>query len=123
MHKEKKSMFIISFGKPEMEEEVEEKEMSYGDKLEKEIKEDREEKEPKTYTKEEYGGYSPKALIEKLESVKESIANQNTREALMKIDSCIVRLTKRELPEQRKGDAFSGVDYELDKILPNQGKS
>ena len=25
MHKEKKSMFIISFGKPEMEEEVEEK--------------------------------------------------------------------------------------------------
>jgi hypothetical protein len=120
MHKEKKSMFIISFGKPEMEEEIEEKEMSYGDKLEKEIKE---EKEPKTYTKEEYGGYSPKALIEKLESVKESIANQNTREALMKIDSCIVRLTKRELPSQRKGDAFSSVDYELDKILPNQGKS
>ena len=40
----------------------------------------------------------------------------------MKIDSCIVRLTKRELPDMKEDDAFSTIDYQLDQIMPNQGK-
>ena len=119
MHKEKgKVMFIIQIGTPEQgvkEERVERKE--------EKGKERKERKETRSYTAEEYGGYSPKSLIDKLEDVKESIAEGKTREALMKIDSCIIRLTKRELPDMKEEDAFSTIDYELDQILPNAGKS
>ena len=116
MHKDKgKGMFIIQIGTPEQgvrEERVEKKE-----------EKGKERKETRSYTAEEYGGYSPKEMIKKLEDVKESIAEGKTREALMKIDSCIIRLTKRELPDMKEEDSFSTIDYELDQILPNQGKS
>ena len=116
MHKEKESgMFIIKIGSPSEKEEVEEK-------VEYKEKKGKGKKEGRTYTIAEYGGYSPKALIEKLEDVKESIAASKTKEALMKIDSCIVRLTKRELPGMKEDDAFSTIDYQLDQIMPNQGK-
>ena len=100
-----KGMFIIKIG---------------GD-TEEEIKEKIEEKTDTEFSKNEFGGYTPKSLVKALESVKESIADKNTREALMKIDSCIVRLTKRPLPST-KDDPFTNIDYQLDNVLPNQGK-
>tara|TARA_R110000824_G_scaffold164014_2_gene340006 strand:+ start:959 stop:1303 length:345 start_codon:yes stop_codon:yes gene_type:complete len=113
MHKEKgKGMFIIQIGTPEQ-----------GVKEERVERKEEKGKESRSYTTKEYGGYSPKEMIKKLEDVKESIAEGKTREALMKIDSCIIRLTQRELPDMKEEDAFSTIDYQLDQVLPNQGKS
>ena len=146
MHSDKETVLIVKFGKPreedgeiiEKKEEIKEvkKKKGYDEEKVEEVEEekkgsrkdrdrerDRERDSSKSYTEEEYGGYSPRELRSKLESIKESISNQNTREALMKIDSCIIRLTKKELPSERKDDVFSQVDFALDKILPNQGKS
>jgi hypothetical protein len=121
MHKDKKmGMFIIKIGTPESQDKSEKKEDMY-----EEIKKERSEKvkdNKKEYSLADYGGYSPDDLVKKLEDIKESISNQNTREALMKIDSCIVRITKRELPSIKEDDPFSTINYQLDKILPNPGK-
>lgn len=111
MHKEiGKGKFIIQIGTEEMK------------KPNPKVEEYEDEKEEKSYTVQQYGGYTPKSLIKKLEGVKESIAAGKTKEALMQIDSCIVRLTKRELPEMKEDDPFTTIDYQLDQILPNQGK-
>ena len=146
MHSDKETVLIVKFGKPreeegeiiEKKEEIKEVKKKKGydeEKVEEKVEEveeekkgsrkdrDRERDSSKSYTEEEYGGYSPRELRSKLESIKESISNQNTREALMRIDSCIIRLTKKELPSEKKDDVFSRVDFALDKILPNQGKS
>jgi hypothetical protein len=117
MHKEKsKGMFIIQIGAEEMKKpnaEIKEyKEEDYKEKNDKE----------KSFTISEFGGYTPQSLVKKLEDVKEFIAAGKTREALMSIDSCIVRLTKRELPEMKDDDPFTTIEYQLDEILPNQGK-
>ena len=111
MHKEKgKGMFIIQIGAEEMK-----KPNSMAEEYE-------DKKDKKSYTAEEFGGYTPQSLVKKLEGVKESIAAGKTKEALMQIDSCIVRLTKRELPEMKEDDPFTTIEYQLDQILPNQGK-
>jgi len=121
MHKDKKmGMFIIKIGGPESSDMSDKKEDLY-EEIKKEKSENSKD-EKKKYSLADYGGYSPDELVKKLEDIKESISNQNTREALMKIDSCIVRITKRELPSMKEDDPFSTINYQLDKILPNQGK-
>lgn len=111
MHKDKnKSMFVIKIGSVDP--------LSSPKKEETGI--DKEKEVEKTESA--YGGYTPKELISKLEEIKESIAKSDTREALMKLDNCIVRLSKKGMPSSEK-DAFTTLDYELDRIMPNQGKS
>ncbi len=105
-------MFIIKIGAPE----GVPKEDRKGYKKEK--------GEGKTFTKEEYGGYSPNILVGKLEEIKDSIANQNTKEALMRIDNCIVRLNGKEQPvAEKEDDPFITSPFQLDQMLPQPGKS
>lgn len=104
-------MFIIKIGSPEGVPKEDRK--GYG----------KEKGEGKTFTKQEYGGYSPKVLVDKLEDIKESIANQNTKEALMKIDNCIVRLNGKEQPLAEIDDPFMTSPFQLDQMLPQPGKS
>lgn len=104
-------MFIIKIGAPEGVPKEDRK--GYG----------KEKGEGKTFTKQEYGGYSPKVLVDKLEDIKESIANQNTKEALMKIDNCIVRLNGKEQPVAEIDDPFMTSPFQLDQMLPQPGKS
>ncbi len=111
MHKKEGGMFIIKIGAPEGVPKDENKEYK------------KEKGEGKAFTKEEYGGYSPKVLVDKLEDIKESIANQNTKEALMKIDNCIVRLNGKERPLADMKDPFITSPFQLDKMLPQPGKS
>ena len=111
MHKKEGGMFIIKIGAPEGVPKDENKEYK------------KEKGEGKAFTKEEYGGYSPKVVVDKLEDIKESIANQNTKEALMKIDNCIVRLNGKERPLADMKDPFITSPFQLDKMLPQPGKS
>ena len=111
MHKKEGGMFIIKIGAPEGVPKDENKEYK------------KEKGEGKAFTKEEYVGYSPKVLVDKLEDIKESIANQNTKEALMKIDNCIVRLNGKERPLADMKDPFITSPFQLDKMLPQPGKS
>ena len=86
MHKDKKmGMFIIKIGAPEGPEMSEKKEDMYEDIKKETSEKDKDNK--KEYSVADYGGYSPDELVKKLEDIKESISNQNTREALMKIES------------------------------------
>ncbi|MAF36913.1 hypothetical protein CL622_07385 [archaeon] len=124
MHDNKKvGMFIIKIGDPS-----EDSNDSYKEDKKEDRKEERKgkregEREEKEFSLEQYGGYTPQDLVKKLEEVKESISNQNTREALMRIDSCIVRLTKKGFPSKKDNNPFVSDNYQLDKLLPNPGKS
>ena len=96
MHKDKKEGIMIVFGGPNPEkDEYKEDKKEY-----KENKNEKTEKESKLqYTLEDFGGYTPMSLVSKLEEAKDSIAKGSTKEAIMALDSCIVRITGKQLPE------------------------
>lgn len=115
--KEKKTGIMIVFGKKDDSSEKnnnkaysgDDKENSGDDKEKKEAKDD----EPKKYSLKDYGGYTPEELVSKLEEAKESIARSNSKEAIMALDSCIVRLTGKQLPENQDSAIESDPFYEL----------
>ena len=115
MHKDKKEGIMIVFGgaKPEKNDYKEDK------KEYKENKNEKTEKESKLqYTLEDFGGYTPMELVSKLEEAKDSIAKGSTKEAIMALDSCIVRITGKQLPENDPDSAMkTDPFFELDKIL------
>lgn len=108
--KEKKTGIMIVFGKKK-DDSSEKNNMSYSgdDKENKEAKDD----EPKKYSLKDYGGYTPEELVSKIEEIKESIARSNSKEAIMGLDSCIVRLTGKQLPENQDSAIESDPFYEL----------
>ena len=116
MHKDKKEGIMIVFGgpKPEKDDYKEDK---------KEYKENKNEKTEKKdsklqYTLEDFGGYTPMSLVSKLEEAKDAIAKGSTKEAVMALDSCIVRITGKQLPENDPDSAMkTDPFFELDKIL------
>jgi hypothetical protein len=113
MHKDKKEGIMIVFGGPKPEKD------SYKEDK-KEYKENKKtEKESKLqYTLEDFGGYTPMELVSKLEEAKDSIAKGSTKEAIMALDSCIVRITGKQLPENDPDSAMkTDPFFELDKIL------
>ncbi len=76
-----------------------------------------------SYTKKDWGGYTPAQLVSKLETAKNAIANGNAREAIMNLDNCIVRISNRELPENKESAVYPSYQYQLDQVLPNPGKA
>ena len=114
MHK-KEGMFIIKIGGGPNKEEFSEE---YKEKQEEQLNQ-----KPNEEPKKDFGGYTPESLISTLEEIKDAIADSKARLALSKINSCIVRLTGRELPEERDPkDPFIISDFQLDNTLSNQGK-
>lgn len=76
-----------------------------------------------SYSRKDWGGYTPAQLVSKLETAKDAIANGNARQALMNLDSCIVRISNRELPENKESNVYPAYQYELNQVLPDPGKS
>lgn len=111
MHKDKKEGIMIVFGgaKPEKDNYKEDK---------KEYKEQTNKESKLQYTLEDFGGYTPMSLVSKLEEAKDAIAKGSTKEAIMALDSCIVRITGKQLPENDPDSAMkTDPFFELDKIL------
>ena len=110
-NKDKKEGIMIVFGgpKPEKNDDKEGKK-EYSEKAGKESK--------LQYTLEDFGGYTPMSLVSKLEEAKDAIAKGSTKEAIMALDSCIVRITGKQLPENDPDSALkTDPFFELDKIL------
>lgn len=106
MHKDKKDGIMIVFGgsKPEKDDYKQDK---------KEFKENKNEK-----TEKDFGGYTPMELVSKLEEAKDAIDKGSTKEAIMALDSCIVRITGKKLPKNDPNSAMKTDPFsELDKIL------
>jgi hypothetical protein len=62
--------------------------------------------------------YTPMSLVSKLEEAKDALAKGSTKEAIMALDSCIVRITGKQLPENDLDSAMkTDPFFELDKIL------
>lgn len=110
-NKDKKEGIMIVFGgqKPEKNDDKEDKK-EYNEKTNKESK--------LQYTLEDFGGYTPMSLVSKLEEAKDAIAKGSTKEAIMALDSCIVRITGKQLPENDPDSALkTDPFFELNKIL------
>lgn len=108
--KQKKTGIMIFFGKKDDSSENNNNKSYSGEDTEsKEAKDD----EPKKYSLKDYGGYTPEELVSKLEEAKESIARSNSKSAIMALDSCIVRLTGKQLPENQDSAIESDPFYEL----------
>jgi hypothetical protein len=75
-----------------------------------------------SYTRKDWGGYTPAQLVSQLESSKDAIAKGDAREAIMKLDNCLVRISNRELPRDRDSAVYPSYQYQLDKVLPDPGK-
>lgn len=107
MHDEKKG-FMIILGKN-----------NKGDEYEKEeVKEETTEKKGKLeFTLEDFGGYTPMELVSKLEEAKDAISKGNAKEAMMALDSCIVRISGKKLDEEKESAVNRGYEYQLDKAL------
>mgnify|MGYP003646522296 FL=1 len=75
-----------------------------------------------SYSRKDWGGYSPAQLVSKLESAKDAIAKGDAREAIMKLDNCLVRISNRELPRDKESGVYPSYQYQLDKVLPDPGK-
>ena len=71
------------------------------------------------YTLEDWGGYTPMELVSKLEEAKDALSKGNAKEAIMALDNCIVRISGKQLPENRDEDSAIKSDpfYELEKQL------
>lgn len=104
MHKEKKDGFMIIVGKND-------KDNDY----DKEVVEKKESK--LEYTLEDFGGYTPMELVSKLEEAKDAISKGNAKEAMMALNSCIVRISGKKLDEDKESAVKTGYEYELDKAL------
>lgn len=107
MHNEKKG-FMIILGKN-----------NKGDEYEKEeVKEETTEKKGKLqFTLEDFGGYTPMELVSKLEEAKDAISKGNAKEAMMALDSCIVRISGKKPDEEKESAVNRGYEYQLDKAL------
>jgi hypothetical protein len=108
MHDEKKG-FMIILGKN-----------NKGDEYEKEeeVKEETTEKKGKLqFTLEDFGGYTPMELVSKLEEAKDAISKGNAKEAMMALDSCIVRISGKKPDEEKESAVNRGYEYQLDKAL------
>jgi len=90
MHKDKKDKIMVVFGSQQEENDYKENK--------KNNKEEKSESRLE-YTREDFGGYTPMELVNKLEESKDAIAKGSTKEAIMALDSCIVRITGKQLPE------------------------
>ena len=113
MDKDKKSGFMIIVGKKDNQGNDYEKE-EVMEKKEEVVKE----KESKLqFTLEDFGGYTPMELVSKLEEAKDAISKGNAKEAMMALDSCIVRISGKKLDEEKESAINRGYEYELDKAL------
>lgn len=110
-NKDKKEGIMIVFGGPKHEKDNDkEDKKEYSEKTNKESK--------LQYTLEDFGGYTPMSLVSKLEEAKDAIAKGSTKEAIMGLDSCIVRITGKQLPENDPDSALkTDPFFQLDKIL------
>ena len=110
-NKDKKEGIMIVFGGPKHEKDNDkEDKKEYSKKTNKESK--------LQYTLEDFGGYTPMSLVSKLEEAKDAIAKGSTKEAIMALDSCIVRITGKQLPENDPDSALkTDPFFQLDKIL------
>lgn len=110
-NKDKKEGIMIVFGGPKHEKDNDkEDKKEYSEKTNKESK--------LQYTLEDFGGYTPMSLVSKLEEAKDAIAKGSTKEAIMALDSCIVRITGKQLPQNDPDSALkTDPFFQLDKIL------
>lgn len=69
------------------------------------------------FTLEDFGGYTPMELVSKLEEAKDAISKGNAKEAMMALDSCIVRISGKKLDEEKESAVNRGYEYQLDKAL------
>ena len=69
------------------------------------------------YTLEDWGGYTPMELVSKMEEAKDAISKGNAREAMMALDSCIVRISGKKLDSERESAVNPSYEYKLDKAL------
>lgn len=110
MHKDKKEGFMIIVG--------EKGNNNYEEKMVEEKEEMVEEKKEKLqFTLEDFGGYTPMELVSKLEEAKDAISKGNAKEAMIALDSCIVRITGKKLDEEKESAVNRGYEYQLDKAL------
>lgn len=113
MHMDKKKEgFMIIVGKKD----------NKGDDYEKEEMMEKEEiieekKGKLQFTLEDFGGYTPMELVSKLEEAKDAISKGNAKEAMMALDSCIVRISGKKLDEEKESAVNRGYEYQLDKAL------
>ena len=114
MHKDKKDGIMIVFGSKSDKNDYKQDKKEY-----KENKNEKTEKESKSqYTLKDFGGYTPMELVSKLEEAKDAINKGSTKEAIMALDSCIVRITGKKLPENDPNNAMKTDPFsEIDKIL------
>ena len=108
----KKAGFMIIVGKKD----------NKGDDYEKEEMMEKEEiieekKGKLQFTLEDFGGYTPMELVSKLEEAKDAISKGNAKEAMMALDSCIVRISGKKLDEEKESAVNRGYEYQLDKAL------
>ena len=134
-NKENSPTFIIKIGLDEIKNSKERKEEPREEKKKVEVREkekvrikerviDRTDSNSMlSYSRKDWGGYSPAQLVSKLETAKDAIANGNARQALMNLDSCIVRISNRELPENKNSDVYPAYNYELNQVLPDPGRA
>jgi hypothetical protein len=110
MHKDKSDGIMIVFGSKSDKNDYKQDKKEYKDKSDKESK--------LQYTLEDFGGYTPMELVSKLEEAKDAIAKGSSKEAIMALDSCIVRITGKQLPENDPDSALqTDPFFKLNKIL------
>ena len=90
MDDDKKDGFMIIVGKDNKEKVIEEKEGVVQEK-----------KGKLQFTLEDFGGYTPMELVSKLEEAKDAISKGNAKEAMMALDSCIVRISGKSLMKKK----------------------
>lgn len=106
---DKKEGFMIIVGKDDKGDDYEK------EKVKEEVVENK--KGELVFSLEDFGGYTPPQLVSKLEESKDAISKGNAKEAMMALDSCIVRITGKKLDEERESAVNRGYEYSLDKAL------
>jgi len=109
MHEDKKSGFAIVIGGPNKEDSQEASEIKKADK--------KESAEKLEFSLADFGGYTPSQLVNKLEDARDSVVKGNAKEAAAALDSCIVRISGKKLPEEEDSAVETGLRYELDKAF------
>ena len=112
MDKDKKEGFMIIVGKNDKGDDYEKEEV-----MEKKEEVVEEKKGKLQFTLEDFGGYTPMELVSKLEEAKDAISKGNAKEAMIALDSCIVRISGRKLDEEKESAVYRGYEYQLDKAL------
>ena len=66
------------------------------------------------YTAKDFGDYTPMQLASKLEEVNESITKGNTRDAVVALETCILRLRGKLGDDKKDGvSETSGLAYDV----------